>query len=75
MPGVKTIPIKDDEGNVVGQKFGPSKSFTDAIEQNYVPMQDAAGRSIRANKKITQHYVDKGYGPAGAQGRGAKEAS
>lgn len=65
MPSVKTVPIKDDDDNVVAVKFGPSKTFTDSLDRNYVQMSNAEGHTIRANRKIQQHYADKGYELAG----------
>jgi hypothetical protein len=63
MAGVKMVPIRDGDGNVVAHRFEPSKEFTDSLARNYVELKDESGRSIRANKKLAAngHYGNKGF--------------
>lgn len=62
MPAVKMVPIKDDEtGETVGQKFGASDSFVKASQKNYVTMTRSDGKAVPVNKKLAQHYIDKGF--------------
>jgi hypothetical protein len=69
MPAVKSVPIHDSEGKVVGQYFEASNSFLNSLRGtndrpgNYVPMKRQDGQTINANRKLAArgYYDDKGF--------------
>jgi hypothetical protein len=73
MPGVKMVPITDDDGNKVANRFEPSGSFLASLGRNYVEMRGADGHAIRANKKLISHYTDKGFVEVAGAKQKAKE--
>ncbi len=62
-PALKMVPIKDESGNVVANRFEPSNTFLADLGNNYVEMRDEKGRVVRANRKLARngHYSDKGF--------------
>lgn len=63
MPAVKSIPIRNEEGQTVAQRFEASNEFQAHTARNYVPMQRGDGKAVRVNRKLAErgNYHDKGF--------------
>lgn len=69
MPAVKMVPIKDESGNVVAQRFGASNEVVASIKANSIEMKSPEGRSVQISKKLTEHFVGKGFEVAAKSGK------
>jgi hypothetical protein len=63
MASVKSIPIKNADGQVVSQRFEASESFKNSIKRTSVPMVRPDGKTVNVNRKLAHrgNYTDKGY--------------
>ena len=61
MPSVKGVPIRNEDGTIIGQYFEPSKAFAEQAQKNRLPMLRADGRSVNVNRKLQAkgHYDDR----------------
>jgi len=63
MPAVKSIPIRNADGQVVGQRFEASEEVKRHVARTTMPMVRSDGRTVRINRKLAakDHYIDRGY--------------
>jgi hypothetical protein len=63
MPSVKSIPIRNPDGQVIGQRFEASEEFKRHAAERMVPMVRSDGRTVRVNRKLASngHYADRGF--------------
>lgn len=75
MPALKSVPIKNEEGVTLGQRFEASASFLASLHGagdrpgNYSPMKRPDGKVVSVNRKLAGggYYDDKGYEPVKAK--------
>jgi hypothetical protein len=75
MPSVKSIPIKNPDGQVIGQRFEASEQFKRHTAERMVPMARGDGRVVRVNRKLAAngHYADRGF--TESKGKAKEEVS
>lgn len=63
MPAVKSIPIRNMDGQVVGQRFEASEEVKRNVGRTRTEMIRSDGRTVRLNSKLVSkgHYADRGF--------------